>query len=72
MAGDHEHGDAHRDDAVLRGQARDIDAVVLREEQIRPQDREHCERRDQTAERSKFGTLQQAAKHAGGPAGRVA
>jgi hypothetical protein len=72
VARDHEHGDAHRDDAVLRGQACDIDPVVLSEEQIRSQDRKHRERRDQSAERSEFGTLQHAAKRADGTAGRVA
>ena len=67
VAGDHEHGDADRDDSVLRGQARDIDAIVMGEEKIRPQDRKDGERDGQSAERSEFGTLQQTADRVENP-----
>jgi hypothetical protein len=40
MAGDHEQGDAYRDNSILCVEARDIDAVVVCQEQIRSEDRD--------------------------------
>jgi hypothetical protein len=43
VASDHEQGDAYRDNSILCGEARDVDAVVVCQEQIRSEDREYGE-----------------------------